>query len=85
MRNIFILIILFSGTQIYSQKNTTNFSIGGFAKMDAMITVVEGGELTDPESPLRDIHLPSAIPIGGRQTYDTHMHIKESRFYSRIV
>ena len=83
MKKIFIILLfpslIFSQNTKNEQK--TNFSIGGFAKMDAMITVFEGGELTDPESPLRDIHLPSAIPIGGRQTYDTHMHIKESRFY----
>ena len=82
MKKIFLLFLL--PTAIFSQapkQQKTNFSIGGFAKMDAMITVFEGGELTDPESPLRDIHLPSAIPVGGKQTYDTHMHIKESRFY----
>ncbi|WP_152287342.1 DcaP family trimeric outer membrane transporter [Flavicella marina] len=64
-----------------TKNNDTNFTIGGFAKMDAMITVFEGGEVADPESPIRDIHLPSAIPVGGQDTYDTHMHIKESRFY----
>lgn len=83
MKKIFFILLFPS--LIFSQntkdEQKTNFSIGGFAKMDAMITVFEGGELTDPESPLRDIHLPGAIPIGGRQTYDTHMHIKESRFY----
>lgn len=63
------------------KKPETVLTIGGFAKMDFMVSVFEGGEPTDPESPLRDIHLPSAIPIGGEQAFDTHMHVKESRFY----
>ncbi|MFY0628190.1 MAG: hypothetical protein JXR07_17965 [Reichenbachiella sp.] len=62
------------------KKPKTTLTIGGFAKLDFMTTVFEGGEPADPESPIRDIHIAGAIPIGGEQSFDTHMHIKESRF-----
>ncbi len=63
-----------------SSKKKVDFTLGGFAKMDVMFTSFEGGEPTQ-DSPLRDIHLPSGIPIGGKNAFDTHMHIKESRFF----
>lgn len=88
MRYLFslIFIIVFGVNLIRAQddsstdKPKTTFTIGGFAKMDFMMTVYEGGEPPGSESPIRDIHIPSAIPVGGEQAYDTHMHIKESRF-----
>jgi hypothetical protein len=62
-------------------KPESTFTFGGFAKFDFMMTVFEGGEPSGSENPGRDIHLPSAIPVGGEQAFDTHMHIKESRFF----
>jgi len=61
-----------------SDKKTT-FSFGGFAKLDFMSTIFYNGEPT-LDSPIRDIHLPSVIPVGGNKTFDTHFHVKESRF-----
>ncbi len=76
-----IVLVHICHAQETKEKPQSTFTMGGFAKFDFMTTVFEGGELSDPESPLRDIHFPGAIPIGGDQSYDTHMHIKESRFY----
>lgn len=77
-----LLLLCFSVSWAQEEENPkTVLTIGGFAKMDVLMTVFEGGEPAGTESPLRDIHLPSAIPIGGEQAFDTHMHIKESRFY----
>jgi hypothetical protein len=55
------------------------FSFWGFAKLDFMSTNFNNGE-PGLDSPIRDIHLPSAIPINGNKTFDTHFHVKESRF-----
>lgn len=80
MRKIFFTILCLSIVFSVKSQDKTEFTIGGYAKADFLMTVFEGGEPTDPESPVRDIHLPSAIPVGGSTAYDTHMHVKESRF-----
>jgi len=58
----------------------TSFIFGGYVKFDFLRSRFANGEpgLT---SPIRDIHLPSGIPVGGqRKAVDTEMHVKESRF-----
>jgi DcaP outer membrane protein len=70
------------GTAIAQESATekkTTFSFGGFAKLDFMSTSFNNGA-PGLDSPIRDIHLPSVIPIGGNRTFDTHFHVKESRF-----
>ncbi len=63
-----------------STKNEVVFKFGGFVKLDMMVTNFNDGE-PGPESPIKDIHLPGSIPVGEDITdYDTHMHVKESRF-----
>jgi hypothetical protein len=59
----------------------TTFTFGGYAKLDVMSTRYFDGDV-DSESPLRDFHLPAAIPIGGSETtfIDLDFHVKESRF-----
>ncbi len=87
MRNKLKIILLFllMGCFIHAQDESivpTVFTFGGFAKMDFMVTEFSNGR-PDSDSPLRDIHLPALIPVGAEvPTYDTHMHVKESRFYT---
>lgn len=60
----------------------TYFTFGGFAKLDVMFTEFNNGE-PDTDNFIRDIHVPSLIPVGEEiSTFDTHMHVKESRFYT---
>ncbi len=63
--------------------DTANFfTYGGYAKLDFMVTEFNDGRPTE-DSPLRDIHVPSLIPVGEEvRGFDTHMHVKESRFYA---
>ncbi len=66
------------------EKPETTFTIGGFAKLDFMMSVFQDGE-PPVDNPIRDIHFPGAIPIGGEETFDTHFHVKESRFYIDVA
>ncbi len=80
---LFILFTLLTQAQEQSDSGS-EFTLGGFAKLDFMVTEFSNGR-PEPDSPLRDIHLPSLIPVGDDvPTYDTHMHIKESRFYTHF-
>lgn len=87
MKNIFglgLFSILF-GLSVFAQdkiKTPATFRYGGFAKLDFMVTEFNDGRPTE-DSPLRDIHVPALIPVGDDvRGFDTHMHIKESRFYT---
>ena len=63
----------------------TKFSFGGFFKMDMLSTHYRNGDVASG-SPLRDIHLPGHIPVGGRNdNYDLDFHVKESRFNLETV
>ena len=62
------------------EKPKTTFKFGGFVKLDMLVTDFDDGE-PGIESPVRDIHLPGEIPVGGsKEDFDTHLHVKESRF-----
>ena len=81
LASIIILIAFHSHAQeskIDSSK--TIFTFSGFVKFDLMITNYRDGE-PGPESPIKDINLPGAIPVGSNlEGFDTHFHVKESRF-----
>jgi len=83
MYKLLILPLLFIHVYVIAQTEenpTVYFNFGGYAKADFLFTQYNNGA-PPPESPIKDIHLPSAIPIGnGIQTYDTYFHVKESRF-----
>jgi hypothetical protein len=82
MRTLLIIIWGLLPATIFAQETTptTYFQFAGYAKADALFTTYYNGQPA-AESPIKDIHLPSAIPIGpARTTYDTYFHVKESRF-----
>ena len=59
----------------------TELDYGGYIKMDVLSTYYRNGDVA-PESPLRDFHLPSQIPVGSLdESYDLDFHVKESRFH----
>ncbi len=75
-----VLVFIAQSFLTYGQDELkTQLKYGGFVKLDLMFTAFEGGELSN-DSPGKDIHLPSTIPIGGENSFDTHAHVKESRF-----
>jgi hypothetical protein len=54
-------------------------SVGGYAKLDFMTTNFDDGNPAN-DSPIRDVHIPGFIPVGGSTNYmQTHMHVKQSR------
>jgi hypothetical protein len=58
----------------------TDFAYKGYVKMDVLSTYYRNGDVSS-ESPLRDFHLPSQIPVGEtNENYDLDFHAKESRF-----
>jgi len=58
----------------------TTFTFGGYAKLDWLVTNFRNG-IPDISSPILDIHIPGAIPVGqSLNGYDTQIHAKESRF-----
>jgi hypothetical protein len=59
---------------------STEFTLGGYVKLDAMFSEYGGGAPSDG-SLLRDFLLPGAIPVGGvSEDASTDFHAKESRF-----
>ena len=69
MGKVILCITLFSSIISFSQENdsikkvTTSFQFGGYAKADYLYSLYHNGDVSD-SSPLRDIHLPSQIPVG---------------------
>ena len=62
------------------EKPEVKFTFGGYVKLDLILTRFSGG-IPDITSPVRDMYLPAAIPVGGEKAgYDTQIHAKESRF-----
>lgn len=81
---IALAIVLVPSAGVVSAAETT-FSYGGYVKMDVISTYYRNGDVT-PESPLRDFHLPSQIPVGAaNENYDLDFHVKESRFHFQTV
>jgi len=82
---ILIPILILLSTNTFAQEDVkkkpkTTFKFGGFAKLDLLVTNFGDGK-PQPEDFIRDIHLPGSIPVGGNlNDFDTHMHVKESRF-----
>ena len=60
----------------------SRFSLGGFIKLDAMLTSTTDGELVDGSAG-RMFYLPSAIPVGGSKEPSTDLdsHVQFSRFW----
>lgn len=53
--------------------------VGGYAKLDFMTTNFDDGK-PENNSPIRDVHIPGFIPVGGSTSYiQSHMHVKQSR------
>jgi hypothetical protein len=76
-----LLLLLLFYTSIFAQeeKKETTVIFSGFAKLDMMFSNYRNGTPKE-ESPIEDIHIPGAIPVGDRfDVYDTHFHVKESR------
>ena len=68
-----------------AEAGKTTFKYGGYVKMDALSTYYRNGDVA-PDSPLRDIHLASQIPVGMTdENYDLDFHVKESRFNLETV
>lgn len=85
MRKVIVCITLLSSSILFSQVNdsinkvTTTFKFGGYAKADYLYSIYNNGDVADG-SPLRDIHLPSQIPVGDiDKNIDGDFHVKESR------
>jgi hypothetical protein len=63
----------------------TSFSYGGFIKLDVLSTYYRNGEVA-LGNPMRDIHLPSQIPVGDMdENYNLDFHVKESRFHFQTL
>jgi hypothetical protein len=63
----------------------TSFSYGGFIKLDVLSSYYRNGEVA-LGNPMRDIHLPSQIPVGERdENYNLDFHVKESRFHLQTL
>ena len=65
-----------------SEKIATTLSVGGYAKLDVLVSKYRDGEIA-PDSLQRDMHFPSQIPVGGHNhiVSDLRFHARESRFY----
>lgn len=63
-----------------TKNNKTTFGFGGYIKGDFLHTWYHHGDIAS-ESPMKDIHVPSLIPVGPTDiNYYQDAHIKESRF-----
>ena len=57
------------------------FTVGGFTRVDALMTRTNGGEIPDSSS-ARDLYVPGAIPVGSpSEGTDLDTHIKFSRIW----
>ncbi|QTF93546.1 MAG: hypothetical protein J5F18_05660, partial [Halomonas sp. BM-2019] len=56
----------------------TEFSYGGYIKLDAMVTRTDSGSL--PSGSIgRDFYIPGLTPIGGESNTYTDFHARETR------
>ena len=77
----FVALALVLNASFDVRAEDTEFSYGGYVKMDVLSTYYRNGDVASA-SPLRDFHLPSQIPIGDtNENYDLDFHVKESRFH----
>ncbi len=78
-----VLALLFTAGPVTAGE--TSFSYGGFVKLDALSTYYRNG-VVSLGNPMRDIHLPSQIPVGERdENYNLDFHVKESRFHFQTL
>lgn len=75
-----LLALLVVSAQGLEAQRTT-FTFAGYVKLDVLSTKYYDGNVA-PESPLRDIHFPAAIPVGFDNDVFSNLdfHAKESRF-----
>jgi hypothetical protein len=82
MKKQFLFVLL---TCLYfglhgQNKPLTTFKFGGYLKTDFISTQYRNGNV-DPNSLLRDFHLPSQVPVGQPDYhFGLDFHVKESRF-----
>jgi hypothetical protein len=78
---VFSVVFLFFIFALFSQNNpVTKFKFGGYLKADFISTWTMNGKM-EPNSLLRDFHLPSLVPVGEPdQHFGLDFHVKESRF-----
>jgi hypothetical protein len=70
--------VLFASVPVNASE--TAFKFGGYIKFDANHSYYHNGDV-EAASPLRDFHIPAAIPLGSdEKNFDTDYHVKESRF-----
>jgi len=63
----------------------SEFTYGGFIKLDAMLTNTSGGEIPD-SSTGRLLYLPGGIPVGGsKEGTDVDAHAQFSRFWFNVA
>ncbi|WP_430461946.1 DcaP family trimeric outer membrane transporter [Thalassolituus sp. LLYu03] len=78
------LILLASALPLAVQAANTEFSYGGYLKLDAMMSTYSDGDL-GAASGGRDYYLPFTIPTGGEETSSFDMSAKSSRFNFKTV
>ena len=80
-----MLSVFSFGQEDSSKVVTTSFNFGGYVKADYLFSQYNNGEVGST-SPLRDIHLPSQIPVGPKEeNLDGDFHVKESRFNFEVI
>ncbi len=63
----------------------SQFSYGGFVKLDAMLTTTSDGEIADGSTG-RLLYLPGGIPVGGpSEGTDFDSHVQFSRFWFNVA
>ncbi|MCC5855641.1 MAG: porin [Idiomarina sp.] len=68
--------LAFSGTATAN----TEFTVGGYLKVDALTTRTTGGSI--PSGSIgRDFYIPGLTPVGGASNTYTDIHARESRFW----
>ncbi|WP_113908286.1 DcaP family trimeric outer membrane transporter [Aliidiomarina celeris] len=67
-----------------SAEAQTEYSVGGYVKLDAMVTRTDSGDL--PSGSIgRDFYIPGLTPIGGDSNTYTDFHARESRIWLRAT
>jgi hypothetical protein len=81
MMNRLIVFFILAVVFVPGADAQTTFKFGGYVELDVLNTKYYDGNVA-PESPLRDIHFPAAIPVGSDNDIFSNLdfHAKESRF-----
>ncbi|MCA6063974.1 DcaP family trimeric outer membrane transporter [Thalassolituus marinus] len=77
------LVLLASALPLAVQAANTEFTFGGYVKLDAMMSTYSDGPLTVGLG--EDFYVPAAIPTGGDETTSFDMNAKSSRFNLKSV